>query len=290
MKAVTTLLFLLFHLNGFTQHQERTVFVYNAAFGGITAGVGAAINKQKDVNWKKAFLKGFWQGSIAGVLNYSGKKTLYLVNRNQNYIYAWPAKLLHAASNSIRENAALNEPFLQNWNIDFGPLRFDFSLKHKRNFKARLLPEAIFAIAAGATYGKLDLMATLSTGQIIFYSKDILNVPNVPVSSGITFGRSSIYVVDNVPNSLNKFRVIAHELVHQFQYSEYLVFNTWLKPFEKKIKSKSLKSIFSKYIYLDIPYFFAAYYINGRYADPHYYRNFYEFEADRFATNEYVPR
>lgn len=289
MKATTTLL-LLIHLNGFAQHQERTVFIYNVAFGGITSGIGATINNPKNINWKKAFIKGLWQGSVGGLVNYSGKKTLYLINKSQNYIYAWPAKLLHAASNSIIENAALNEPFLQNWNIDYGLVRFDFSLNHKKKFKARLLPEAVFGIIAGLKYGKFDLGTTLRTGQIIFSSKELVNIPNVPLSSGATFGRSSIYVKDDAPFSQNKFRVIAHELVYQFQYSDYLVFNAWLKPFEKKIKSESLKNIFSKYIYPDIPYFFLPYAISGHYAAPHYYRNFYEFEAERFATNEYVPR
>ena len=76
MKIATTLLLFL-HLNLFAQHQEQTVFFYNVAFGGITSGIGAIINKPKEVNWKKAFLKGFWQGDIGGLLNYTGKKTLY---------------------------------------------------------------------------------------------------------------------------------------------------------------------------------------------------------------------
>lgn len=68
----------LSHLTVSAEHQERTVFVYNAAFGGITSGIGGIINRPKEVNWKKAFLKGLWQGGIGGLLNYTGKKTLYL--------------------------------------------------------------------------------------------------------------------------------------------------------------------------------------------------------------------
>ena len=288
MKIATTLLLLL-HLNVFAQHQEQTVFVYNVAFGGITSGIGAIINKPKEVNWKKAFLKGFWQGDIGGLLNYSGKKALYLVNRNQKDIYAWPAKLLHAAGSSIMENAALNTPFLQNWNIDYGLVRFDFSFGTQRKFKVRLLPEAVVTTIIAVKYGKFDLGTSLRTGEIIFKDDKVLDLPNGPLASGVTFGRVIVYV-DTPQSYYTKDRILSHEIVHRYQYNEYQVFNTWLNPVARKIKSKSLHSIFSKYVYLDIPYFFVPYYINGRHADPHYYRNFYEFEADRFATNTYVPR
>jgi hypothetical protein len=286
---VITLLLLFFHLNVFAQHQERTVFVYNVAFGGVTSGIGAIINRPQEVNWKKAFLKGLWQGSIGGLLNYTGKKTLYLVNKNQEDIYAWPAKLLHAAGSSIMENAAMNAPFLQNWSIDYGLLRFDFSLGTQRKFKVRFLPDAVVATILASKYGKFDLATSLGTGEIIFKGDKDLNLPNAPIASGVTFGRAIVYV-DKPQSYYTKDRIIAHEIVHRYQYNEYQIFNTWLNPVAKKIKSKSLQTIFSKYVYLDIPYFFVPYYIIGRHAAPHYNFNFYEFEAERFATNAYVPR
>jgi hypothetical protein len=286
---VITLLLLFFHLNVFAQHQERTVFVYNVAFGGVTSGIGAIINRPQEVNWNKAFLKGLWQGSIGGLLNYTGKKTLYLVNKNQEDIYAWPAKLLHAAGSSIMENAAMNAPFLQNWSIDYGLLRFDFSLGTQRKFKVRFLPDAVVATILASKYGRFDLATSLGTGEIIFKGDKDLNLPNAPIASGVTFGRAIVYV-DKPQSYYTKDRIIAHEIVHRYQYNEYQIFNTWLNPVAKKIKSKSLQTIFSKYVYLDIPYFFVPYYIIGRHAAPHYNFNFYEFEAERFATNAYVPR
>jgi hypothetical protein len=289
LKKITITLLLFLHLNVFAQHQEQTVFVYNIAFGGISSGIGAIINRPKEVNWKKAFLKGFWQGDIGGLLNYTGKKTLYLVNKNQKDIYAWPAKLLHAAGNSIMENAAMYEPFLQNWNIDYGLLRFDFSFGKQRKFKVRLLPEAVVATILAAKYGRFDLTTSLRTGEIIFKADKKLLLPNTPIASGVTFGRAIVYV-DTPQSYYTKGRIISHEIVHRFQYNEYQIFNTWLNPVAKKIKSKSLQTIFSKYVYPDIPYFFVPYYIIGLHAGPHIYRNFYEFEAKRFATNACVPR
>lgn len=286
LKIITTL-FLFVSLNVSGQHQERTVFYYNVSFGGFTSGIGATLNKPKNINWKAAFLKGFWQGSIGGLLDYYSKKTLYLINRNQNYYYAWPAKILHSVSNSIRENAALNEPFLQNWNVDFGIVQFDFSLQHKQRFKARFLPETIYAIMACANQGKFDITTSLKTGQIIFSSTRQLYSQNQSVL-GINFGRASIY--DNTPARFNRYGVLSHELVHQFQYTDYIIFNSWLKPLENRIKSSFLKSIFSKYIYLDIPYIYLFYRISGIHSYPHKYYNFYEFEAERFATNRFVQR
>jgi hypothetical protein len=290
MSRIATIALLLLFLNASAQHQERTVFVYNVAFGGFSAGIGSVINKPKEVNWKKAFIRGFWQGSIGGLINYSSKKVLYLVNKNQQEVYAWPAKLLHATGYSIIENASAYLPFLQNWTMDVGLLRFDFSLSTKK-FKARLLPEALIATIIAANYGTFDAGTSLKTGEIIFKTYHLLNLPTLSEDNpGVTFGRAIVYTY-GPQSSYTKDRILSHELIHRFQYNEYQVFNTWLKPVYTKTKSKTLQSIFSKYVYADIPYFFLPYYtLYGVHLGQHYYRNFYEFEAERFSTNSDVPR
>lgn len=288
MVKATTILLLL-HLNVFAQHQERTVFVYNATFGGITSGVGAIINRPKAISWKKAFFKGFWQGSIGGLLNYSGKKTLYLVNEKGNDIYSWPAKILHASGTSIMENAALCQPFLQNWHIDYGLVRFDFSLGVNHKFKVRILPEAVVATILADIYGKFDLSSSLRTGEIIFKANKILHLPNSTLANGVTFGRTIVYV-DTTYSHYTKYRILSHELVHRYQYDEYQIFNSWIKPSPKKIESKPSQNIFSNYIYPDFPYFILPYYLNGLPTSFHPFRNFYEFEAERFSTNAHVVR
>jgi hypothetical protein len=286
MKLILTLLIVITATQAFAQHQEREVLFYNIGFGGITAGVGAIINKPKNINWKKAFVKAFSQGSIGGLINYAGKKTLYQINNQNNKLYAWPAKILHAAGLSIIENAALNEPFLQNWNIDYGPVRFDFSINGKKKFKARFLPEVLFAIYNGKKVGSFDLKNTLLTGNLIYTNKEnALVLFNGNYSGGISFGRAIGVGADLAISNT----IIAHEIVHQFQYGEYQIFNTWLKPLEKNIKSKILNKVFLKYIYFDVPYFWLPYKIEGE-NNQNYYRNFYEFEAARFSTNKFVPR
>ena len=271
------------------QRQEQQVLVYNIGLGGVSSGIGALINKPKNTNWKNTFVKAFWQGSIGGFLNYTSKKTLYLNNLHQNTNFFWPAKILHSAGCSIMENAALNEPFLQNWNIDYGPLRFDFSINNKKKFKVRFLPTSIYAIFAVSKYGKFDLKYTLKTGNIVFSNTDLIRFPNGGTENGLSFGRAIVFV-NNSQYNINKYKLLAHEIIHQFQYSEYQIINTWMKPVGTGIKSKLIQNIFTNYVYIDVPYHFLNYYLAGYYSYPHYFKNFYEFEAERFATNKYVQR
>ena len=288
-KNILILSFCILTISCYSQEQERTVFFYNVGFGGLTSGIGAVINKPKGANWKKYFVKGFWQGSVGGLLNFSSKKTLYLNNLNQTNAFFWPAKILNSAGTSIMQNASLNERFLENWYLDYGLVRVDFALHNKDKLKVRLLPAGIYATIAASRFGKFDLETTLATGQIVFSNKEMLRYSNRNTTTGISFGRALAFV-NNSQIYPNKYRTLAHEIVHQFQYNDYQIFTTWLNPIGQKVKSKTIKTIFSKYVYPDIPFTILSYNLAGRYADPHYFRNFYEFEAERFSTNSYVPR
>ena len=266
----------------FAQHQEREVFLYNVSFGVVSSGIGAIINKPKGTNWRHAFLRGAWQGSIGGLVNYSSKKTLYLVNKKQDVFYASPALLLHAAGSSIIENAALYHPFLRNWNLDYGPVRLDWS--PHRTLKVRFLPEIIYAGIHGGIYGHLNAKESLLSGVAVFENKQY----TLPFQTGLCLGRS-VLVTNNKFLDANKYGTLAHEFVHAFQYRDYQVFNTWLKPLEKKIKSKPLNRVFSRYIYFDMPYLVPFYELQGRYPYNRYFKNYFEFEAQRFSTNKLVP-
>lgn len=282
------LVFILFFIPKtlFAQDQDRTLLIYSVGLGAITSGIGAVINKPKHTDWKKYFVKGLWQGCIGGFVNYSSKKTLYLVNKQNEFLYAWPAKLLHGAGLSIMENAALNEPFLQNWNIDYGPVRFDFSINGKRKARVRFLPESIAGIIFTAGKARFNLGRTLSTGNLVFVSKEGYVYNGSHYTLGFSFSRALALGA----LGKNDHEVIAHEIVHQFQFGDFQVLNTWLKPFEKKITSKTLQTIFTRYVYFSLPWFWPIYELSGRYETPHYYRNFFEFEAQRFGSNTYVPR
>jgi hypothetical protein len=62
------------HTNAQVKHQEATLLVYNVVFGGLTGGIGSILNKPKTSSWHRAFVRGFWQGSLGGTLNYTSKK------------------------------------------------------------------------------------------------------------------------------------------------------------------------------------------------------------------------
>ena len=264
------------------QHQEREIFVYNISFAMVTSGIGAIINKPKNTNWKHAFVNGAWQGSVGGLLNYTAKKSLYFINKKQNDAYSFPAKILHAAGSSIIENAALYNKFLHNWTIDYGPVRLDYSVGKK--LRARFLPQSIYAIYYASKYGKLNAAKSLISGVFVFETSNIFGQAN---SNGVSYGRA-IGLDFNDPRFSNHKQLFAHELIHTFQYRDYQVLNTWLKPLEKKVKSKTLKTIFSKFIYFDVPWFWPFYELQGRYSSERYFKNFYEFEAQRFSTNNIV--
>lgn len=273
----------------FSQKQEREVFIYNIGFGGLTSGIGAVINKPEGANWRRYFVKGFWQGSIGGLINYSSKKTLYFNNLNQNKAFFWPAKILNSAGTSIMQNASLNQAFLENWYLDYGLVRVDFAIHSKDKFKVRLLPAGIYATFAASRYGKFDLENTLATGQIVFSNKELLRYPNGNTQIGISFGRGLVFV-NNSQVYPNKYKLLAHEIVHQFQYNDNQIFSTWLNGLGQNIKSKTLKSIFTKYVYPDIPFSLVTYTLAGRHNSTNYFKNFYEFEAERFSTNKHVRR
>lgn len=279
LSLIPLLIFSQFKVAG-QKHPERKIIIYNVGFGGIVSGIGAAINTPKGGNRKHSFIKGVWQGCIGGLINYSGKKTLNLVRSQQEITYALPAKIICAAGTSIIENAALGEPFLQNWNIDYGLVRVDFSINRNKNFKIRFLPETIYAIIAGSKYNRLDLKTTLLSGDIAFGNhRGYFFVNRGNFNIGLSYGRSFAYMALH-PDSVVK-ATMAHELIHHYQYKDYQILNTWFKPLEKKVKSKIIQTIFSKYVYLDVPFFFAAYSLEGYHNYPGHYKNFFEFEAEQ---------
>lgn len=274
------------------QAQEGKLFLYNAGFSGITAGVGAVFNQPKGANWKKTFVRAFWQGAIGGTLHYSAKKTLYLINDQRDIIYGLPAMMLQNAGNSMVENAAYGRPFLSSWHLDYGPVRLDYSHSGRHSFKARLLPACLYGSILGAGRGDLDWKLTLLTGCMSFQADirspkaQLFNKAGVK-AGGVCFGRAIFY-----PTSDGKrpFQSIAHELVHYFQFTEFQAFNTWLTPFGKKTQTSLLGKVFDRYVYFDAPYSFPPYIIEGYHSAQHYYKNFFEWEAERFATNRDVLR
>ncbi len=124
------------------------------------------------------------------------------------------------------------------------------------------------------------------TGNFAFKAKTYPKVSGGE-AGGIAFARSFVYVDDAY-----KYETIAHELIHIYQYREYLVFNAWAEPLAAKAKQHKTGKWMNKWIYWDAPYFLPFYLLQGMKPPTGacYYSNFYEFEAEFFATNQYVFR
>jgi hypothetical protein len=282
MKALIILLLIVPTLS-FSQQQELKIFTHDVVFGAVTSGLGAIINKKPNEDWKKCFVRGCWQGSVGGFLNYSAKKTIHFIDSKNNAAYGLPARLIHSAGNSIIQNAAVNEPFLKNWNIEYGFLHFDFAIHSPKSFKARILPGTLGSTIMAFPHGKLDLSTTLLTGVVCFKSTGLIN-DVLGTHDGVNYGRAFVYY----SNSPRYLHIIAHEIIHEYQVREYLVFNSYFKKTAAKWEDNFLKKAFTKYIYPDVPYF-GLFYSLEQTERGHIFRNYYEFEAERFATNQYVP-
>ena len=266
---------------------ELKLFAYNVSFGGLTAGIGAVINKPKETPAHKAFLTGFYQGCFGGALQYSGKKMVYQIVKHENYWYGWPAKIVHTAGASVVENAALNRPFGRYWNLDLGLLRFDFAFAAEdNNTKVRLNAMYIYDIVVTvveSSSAHIDWGKSLKLGTLAFYTNEPLSGHKRQDIVGRAYSKAFIYTR---MTSSNIHKTVAHELIHLFQYREHLVFNAWLNPLTSKASPKII-NIFQNTIYVEPPYFTPLYLIQGYHSKEHYYRNFYEYEAEWFATKGY---
>ena len=223
------LLLLLLPSIALPQAQERKIFFYNMGFGGISGGIGAMLNNRGEKRFK-CFLRGFWQGSIGGMINYSSKKANHLIANDREIGWALPARFINAAGNSIIQNAAFNEPFLKNWNFEYGPFHFDISMHTPHPLHVRLLPMSLVGAAICIPKGKFDAKASLLSGIMIFSTSDRINSGRRMVG-GINYGRAFLYQDTSI-----KYHLLVHEIIHEFQYREYLVINAYLKKQVERLK------------------------------------------------------
>lgn len=282
-QSLKPILLILLLFPGLLQaQQDLNLLAHNIGFGGVGAGIGAVVNRKKGENWKRSFVRGFWQGCIGGAMNYTAKKTMHLIDKNDQAAYAIPARFLSSAGNSIIQNAANNGPFLKNWHFEYTFMRVDFQLGTEHRIRLRLLPSALLSTAIVASKGQFDASATLLTGVIIFKSNRLINSLH-GAHDGISYGRAFVYTDDSL-----KYHLISHELIHEFQLREFMFCNSYLNPVYKNLKPTGTKRFLEKYVYPDIPYFGLFYMIEGVHPDNEHFRNYFEFEAERFATNKDV--
>ena len=294
MKTKFFLVFLSFLITGTDINaqkagQELQMVTYNIGLGILTTTAGAIINKPKEQSVWDCVKKTWWQGAAGGALQYTGKKMIYQIPRNENYWWGLPSKFVHSAGTSICHNAAMGRPFGSYWVLDYGPVRTNFFIDN-RHLRVQPQLNLLFAydLYNGLQCGPIDWGVTLKTGTFAFVANTIGFDSNEGWSkySGIAFTRSFVYA-DKIPLK-SKYQTFAHEIIHTYQSDEYTVINLYFDPLKNKIKNKTVNTLF-KYIYVEVPFYRAAYLLCYD-REQNHFKNFFEFEAQFFSTNQYVQR
>lgn len=272
----TKILITLFILSTITfgqsfQTQQTKLLAYNALFGGITSGIGACFNKEKNDKLGQTFLNGFWKGTMGGSINYIGKRMNYQITKQENLLWGWPAKLTNSLGTSICINAIRNDDFLENLHLEFGFTRFNYNTKSKE-FTPQLMPISAFTF----TYVIItknavpDLKNSFLLGNIILKSYKNSNVLGAV--------RGSIMWINTQSNDLKH---ISHENIHIFQYEQFNAFNN--------IYSK-IKYLDCKYIYIENTIIKENIYrlCNIKYKNgANKYSNIFELEAYSISEHQY---
>lgn len=271
MRIVLFLLICFTSQNICSQRHAEDFAVINIGLHGFVAGVGAVINKNGEEKAGKRFLKGFLKGSIGGSLIYSGKLMIGNVGKESNLIYAWPGKITYWAGNSIMENAAMNRPIFEQYNMNLGIVRFEYKFSNSQ-IKTKILPLTTIITGYIASQSKFEWEKSLATGELIFSSSKFNNKLDMGFS-GFTTGNVVVLGSEFVNNN----GTISHEIIHIAQNNDFNFTNAWLIP------SLNQNSFFLKttpFIYYEFNTLFnqGVYWTQYRKGD-NYYRNIFESEA-----------
>ena len=253
--------------------------LYNIGFGGIVGGIGAVINKKPNDKLGKVFLKGFSKGALGGYLLYESKHLVGKFSKTGNYAYIWPSKIVNAAGVSIIENASANRQFWEQWHLNIGFNRFEFYTQDKFKVSYRIIPFALSRTISAFTQWKMDFDKSLKMGTFVF------NTDYIKTRSSYTSGRaSSNIIVISKFTTLNVKDILAHEIIHVYQYESFSGFNTYLnKSLSRLNTNKKWAKIYHKIFYTDFNFLsFQSLYSLYKTHDS----NFYENEA-RYYTKHY---
>lgn len=275
------------------EQQTKSVIIYSVATSAVIAGVGAVINKNEKQKWSAAFLKGFIYGGLGGYLMYQGKNMLNNVTTKEDISYYWPAKLVFSAGESISENAASNMKPWTRWHVNLWlSTRLYVDLQDKLSISAKVDPIQIIytSIEFFKFKGReFDLKRSFKSGLICFNSKGKLSVGGTEADG---YAGPGFIVVDNeeIDNRYtdiamrNKYRhqVYAHEMVHTFQFNSFSTFIGYVG------NSEDIREAKGVYVNPGILLQSILYRLEGNHDGNQYYRNFYEFEAQYFATKQKV--
>ena len=221
------------------QKQQAELFATNIIFSGFSSGIGACFNKKSNQTFINAFANGFWKGSIGGAVSYIGKRINYQIVKQNNLVYAWPAKVVNSLGCSMAENGAFNRGLLEQVHLYLGFTRLDYNFKYNA-FQVRFNPTTIISYyqLVKGDGGKLDINNSLKMGTVLIRHENCAKEYYGLTSSNVIWYTDD----DHVKITL------AHENIHVFQNEQDDIFNSYFS-FQKKVNNKVYRGL-ENYIYI----------------------------------------
>ncbi len=280
-KFFSLFLIMVFVLNrSYCQKNNLEAAMYNIAIGASISSIGALINKNKGEKPFPVIVKGLWQGALGGYVTYESKRIIEPAYIHDDWRLFWTSRLLNAAGTSIKENAALNRDFWEQWNLHLGFLRIELHTKDQFRLRAKALPIASFYTVLALVQTDLELKQSLKIAQWVFSSDD----PRFEAgnSTGVVF--PGIMVLKKGNQSFPQLQ--AHEIIHLYQQNDFTIFNSYYqKPIKSLSKRNQIVKKMAKYIYPDLSFYVKiGVSIYERNTSFLYYDNFLEHEAGYYSN------
>ena len=263
------------------QSNESEAILYNIGIASIFSGIGAVINKKQDEDFNKVFLKGLAQGAVGGAVVYKSKTLLRNISDEKDLGYSWPAKLVNSLGISIIENASLNRNFWEQVNVHIGFNRIEIHTTEKIKIRYKLMPAAFLLTVEAAIDNKFEIEKSLKAGEFIFSSNNFQT--NQDVLRMGEAGGPAIVLNDSYKDS---FQVFSHELVHVYQYNNFIFFNSYLKkPLERKSTNSNFLQKLQNIVYWDFhaPIYLGLYNIEKKRSQTNF-DNWFEKEAEYYSN------
>lgn len=263
--------------------QQNQVLVYNIILNGAIGGIGGTINKQKCEKYYTAFARNFLKGCAGGGIKYIAKHDVYsLTYSNRTYI-AKGNRLLYYIGYSIVQNASLNREIWHSFYCQFYGANMEFTLKNKFHFKSRISVSTLFSLSYfWLTDNSLNIQKSLEYGLFFFNQNPKYNL----IRAGSANPNAMAIRMDHINPDFRQ-SVIAHEFIHTYQFPDYYPITNFFRPLLKNAGSNKLYKNLSRFFFLEIEYQSLIYAVQPK---PVHFGNFFEFEAQHFATRQYIPR
>jgi hypothetical protein len=270
-----------------TYAQQRTeVLLVNIISNSLMGGVGGAIHKKEGEKTSVAFAKGFFKGTLGGLVKYYAKdQSRHLYSAN-NHFYAPINRLQYFLGHSFVMNAARGQKLLSTYYCNLYGIDLRLSINAKPKLKARISAASVISAGVfGFRKFELNIYKSLEMGQLYFdVHRNLL-----PGAGQAAF--NCIAIEQPGGNfSISNSTSWPHETVHTYQMYDYFslaaIYDPWI---QKKFTNNTFLSTLSKVFVADyeVLYFTGIYLTQPK---PTYYRNFFEFEAQHFATHQRISR